>query len=75
MADYFINQTRNQHLPCLKDPEAAMPPPQHTRPTFASDPQHYRRESASDIHEILTSTASTNFSNSGKLFNFAFLAV
>ena len=67
MADYFINQAHNHHLPTMKQEEVVMPPPHPSRPTFSSDPHHYRRESASDIHEILTNTSSSGFNiNSGR---------
>nr|CAB3259194.1 KLF2 Krueppel-like factor [Phallusia mammillata] len=56
MSDYYVNAPaiNNTTATSMKNADVSMPPPMQAVPTFASDPSAFRRESASDIHDILS---------------------
>ncbi|XP_078494508.1 zinc finger protein [Ciona intestinalis] len=52
MNDFYIEQQLDNSA-SLKAGDVIMPPPMTSRTTYSSDPNIFRRESASDIHDIL----------------------
>ncbi|CAK8696945.1 unnamed protein product [Clavelina lepadiformis] len=65
MADYYVNQPIDNLSPMKRTEMMMHPPAVAMRPTFSSDPTTYRRESASDIFDILNNTSRGNYTTAG----------
>ena len=67
MTDFSLNQPKRNYVAQTKTPDLLMsPPPSLMCSSPSSDPHVYRRESASDIHDILNSNASAEYNGSSE---------